>query len=158
MTKVKYTKELLQEAVDASISMRGVLTILGLKHAGGSYTHVKRRIDGYGISTEHFTGQGHMKGKPAMRRKTYEEIFVVLPEGSPRPKAKQLRRALLEVGVKEECTECGQGPLWNGKRLQLHVDHVNGNWYNNLRENLRFLCPNCHTQQEETNRPHKNSK
>ncbi len=46
----------------------------------------------------------------------------------------------------EKCTLCGQGPTWNGKILVLQVDHVDGNSDNNLPDNLRLLCPNCHTQ------------
>ena len=43
---------------------------------------------------------------------------------------------------------CGIGPQWNGKKLTLHVDHRDGDWTNCQQENLRFLCPNCHSQEE----------
>jgi hypothetical protein len=32
--------------------------------------------------------------------------------------------------------------------LTLHVDHVNGDYCDNAEENLRFMCPNCHSQTE----------
>ena len=35
---------------------------------------------------------------------------------------------------------------WNGKPLTLQLDHIDGNNKNNLVENFRWLCPNCHTQ------------
>jgi hypothetical protein len=43
---------------------------------------------------------------------------------------------------------CGQGPEWNGKTLVLQLDHENGDCTDNRLENLRFLCPNCHSQTE----------
>lgn len=46
------------------------------------------------------------------------------------------------------CFECGQEGMWNGKKLRLQLDHIDGNSDNNSLDNLRILCPNCHTQTE----------
>lgn len=44
------------------------------------------------------------------------------------------------------CSWCGQGWHWNGRPLSLHLDHIDGVNSNNSLDNLRVLCPNCHTQ------------
>ena len=44
-----------------------------------------------------------------------------------------------------QCSECGISE-WNHKPLTLQIDHIDGNHKNNVIENLRWLCPNCHTQ------------
>lgn len=47
-----------------------------------------------------------------------------------------------------ECFLCGINETWNNKPLVLQVDHTDGNSDNNKLENLRLICPNCHTQTE----------
>lgn len=46
----------------------------------------------------------------------------------------------------QQCSECGISAKWNGKPLTLHIDHINGVNTDNRLENLRRLCPNCHSQ------------
>jgi len=142
----KYTREVLQEAVDNSTSVMGVIRYLGLQQAGGTHTHIKSKLRSLGVDTSHFTGGSHNRGKTSPRRKTASAILVVRPPGSARLPAAQLRRALEESGVVPVCS-CGVGRVWNGIPIQLEVDHIDGDWLNNLKENLRFMCPNCHSQQ-----------
>lgn len=56
------------------------------------------------------------------------------------------KRLLLSGALKNECFLCGIKPFWNSKVLVLHLDHINGHNRDNRLENLRLLCPNCHSQ------------
>ncbi len=57
----------------------------------------------------------------------------------------KLKQKLLNSGEKYECKLCKINN-WLGKNLSLHLDHIDGNNSNNDLKNLRFLCPNCHSQ------------
>jgi len=46
------------------------------------------------------------------------------------------------------CAECDNVGEWRGRPLTLQLDHVNGIYNDNRLENLRWLCPNCHSQTE----------
>lgn len=140
-----YSDWALCEAVARSTSMAGVMRVLGVRLTGGSHAHLKRRILAAGIDTSHFLGQAHNRGLPGPRRSA-EDILKRLPQGSARPHGKLLARAMLESGVAHDCAECGLGTSWCEKPLRLSVDHIDGDWLNNLLGNLRFLCPNCHSQ------------
>jgi hypothetical protein len=55
-----------------------------------------------------------------------------------------LKKFLIEQN--NSCSSCGQGNIWNEKPLKLQLDHIDGNSDNNTLDNVRLLCPNCHTQ------------
>lgn len=46
----------------------------------------------------------------------------------------------------EQCSVCGLLNIWNGKELKLELDHINGIANDNRIENVRLICPNCHSQ------------
>ncbi|MCA1631089.1 MAG: HNH endonuclease [Acidobacteria bacterium] len=53
---------------------------------------------------------------------------------------------MIDEGVAYRCANCGIEPFWEGKSLLLTIDHINGRRHDNRSDNLRFLCPNCHSQ------------
>ena len=149
----KITDEDLHTAIDNSVSVMGVLRFLGRKEAGGSHSWITKRIRRDGFDTSHFTGQAHNKGKIGPR-KTAEEILILHPVGGKRPNAIYLRRSLLEIGRAHTCEGCGNTGEWNGNFLVLEIDHINGQYWDDRAENLRFLCPNCHSQETIRNPTH----
>ncbi|WP_392670847.1 HNH endonuclease [Streptomyces sp. LN785] len=140
------TRDDLVAAAEASFSLAGVLRLLGRVDNGAGRALVKRSIEAHGISTEHFTGQGHFLGTSSPYRKSATDILRRSAPPAPRTRTALLRRALDDLDVPHECAACGIGDLWSGKRLVLEIDHINGDPIDNRRENLRYLCPSCHSQ------------
>lgn len=130
--------------VETCNSVTEVLRKGGYGPNGGSFAHVSARIKTLGLDTSHFGRRRVIGG--SNRAKGPKEILVMLPRGSRRAPAVQLRRALIMAGVPLRCANCGQGPEWQGKPLTLQVEHMNGDYLDCRQFNLCFLCPNCHTQ------------
>ena len=57
-----------------------------------------------------------------------------------------LNRIIREFNLIEyKCSEC-KIQQWNNKKITLELDHIDGNSANCKLVNLRYLCPNCHSQ------------
>jgi hypothetical protein len=149
MKNRKYTDEQFIEAVKSSYSIAEVLKKLNLALAGGSYKTFYATIKDRKIDISHFIGQGHLKGKKHEWSPTrkLEDILIV---NSPHSKSSSLKKRLIKEGLLiNKCaginTNCGISE-WHGMKLSLHLDHINGINTDNRIENLRILCPNCHSQ------------
>ena len=146
----KYSREILNDVVKECISVAEVCRRFGISDRGSSNTLMKRRIQSFNIDMSHFLGIRSNSGKRHrggnVSKLTPKDIFVYGRISPNREKLHILRRALNDIGIKRECSECGLGEEWNGKKLILHIDHINGDPLDNRINNIRYLCPNCHTQ------------
>lgn len=142
----RWNDDELRAAVASSLSYAGVIRQLGLVPAGGNYDAIPRRIRALGLDTSHFTGQGWNKGAKFFPRpaRALKEILVV-----DRPTSSHgLKQRLFNEGIKKrECELCGWAQFAPDGRLPLELDHINGDKTDNRLENLRVLCPNCHSLQ-----------
>lgn len=94
----------------------------------------------YSIDTSHFMGHSTSVGRAPILKN--EEIFRIGYLSTKVVKSRILKDRLIPY----ICADCSNEGLHNGKPLTLQLDHVNGNNTDNRLENLRFLCPNCHSQ------------
>jgi hypothetical protein len=142
--KRKITDEDLELLVESSLSVSEVLRRTGRTTTGSGHQHITRRIKALGISTDHF------KGRPlygaALKKKSAKDVLVKRSPTDRRTPRYQLERALLEAAVLPICIGCGITDSWNGKPIVLEIDHENGEPNDDRKKNLRFLCPNCHSQ------------
>ena len=125
-----------------SLSYSDCLRALGLGTNGGSSTDVlKERIAELNCSIDHFS----RSRSNAYKKYPIEEILV---ENSTYMNISSLKHRLVAENILEyRCSICGINE-WLGQPISLQLDHINGIHNDHRRENLRFLCPNCHSQTE----------
>lgn len=140
----KLSDEQFVELLKKSSTISEVLFKLGYTVKGNSwgYSQVKRRMDDLNLDYSIF------KGKSAVIKIT--KLNNVRKEDILKENCKHQRTVLRRYVIKNnlipyKCAICGCTE-WQGKTLSLELDHINGINNDNRLENLRFLCPNCHSQ------------
>ena len=138
------TDDEFRQAVAASLSVRQVLSCIGLVPAGGNYKTVHSRIRQLGLDTSHFTGQGWNQGARFRMLRAPFSWEGILVENSLYASTFRLRNRLIEYGLKEPlCERCSLGE-WQGQPIPLELHHLNGVNNDHRLANLQLLCPNCH--------------
>lgn len=126
-----------------------VLFKLGYSVEGNSwgYALLTKRMNELHLDGTEFKGKSGFKDKVNESLKL-ENIDKILCKNSPHTRA-VIRRFIIKNNIiPYKCSCCGNEGEWNGKPLSLQLDHINGDCTDHRKENLRWLCPNCHSQTE----------
>jgi len=132
-------------AVTANTNFTDVIRALGLRPAGGNHRTMRKHAVRLGLGTSHFTLERRLRGLNAVRnarRLTTADVFCA----PSRVRSAALRRFAKRLIHPMRCARCRNTGVWRRKPLTLQLDHVNGVYDDNRLENLRWLCPNCHSQ------------
>lgn len=130
------------DLVKSSLNISEVLFKLGYSTKGNSwgYSQVKQRMVDLNLSGKDFRGKSAIS--TTQKKVNKSELFC---KNSKHSRLVLRRTIIRENLLPYKCAICGLTE-WQGKTLSLELDHINGENNDNRLENLRFLCPNCHSQ------------
>lgn len=139
------------EAVNADVMVREsrsraeLIRSLGFSPNTTTYRVLNDYIRRNGLDIGHFEAS-HDAMRRTPRRRYRTSLDDILVKDSTYTSIRTLKERLIDAGLIEPvCAECGIDS-WNGRPIVLHLDHINGIRDDHRLENLRFLCPNCHSQ------------
>lgn len=120
-----------------SQSMYAASSELGLH-----FNTFKKRAIKLGVYKPNQSGKGITK--PGNGNKI--SLNEILDGKHPQYQTGKLRVRLIQEGIKHhKCESCGIEE-WMGSKISLELDHINGIRTDHRLDNLRILCPNCHSQ------------
>jgi hypothetical protein len=154
--RVTWTEECFREAVKKSKSLTEVMKTIGIKPIGSNFKTVKKYITLWNLDISHFIADWTTAARAARKIISDEDLFV---ENSIAD-SQQVKNRFIKTGVENKCAMCSINS-WQGQDLTLQMDHINGYSSDNRLENLRLLCPNCHSLTSTycgKNRTHKQGK
>lgn len=141
----------IKKVVSETYSSSEACRRLGMAGNSGTTTRFRKFLSEKDIDFSHWTGELWSKGKTCLddeRLRKTKDNSLIFTENS-NASSHYVRSLLLKHQIKEyKCQECGICDNWNNKPISLQMDHINGNRKDHRLENLRWLCPNCHSQTE----------
>ena len=137
MKKMNISDEDIIRACEEEVTMARAAVRVGLH-----YNTFIRKAKKLNVYKPNQGARGTNKPSPKSKIPTNE----ILEGKHPHYQTNKLRIRLLNEGIKEEkCEVCGITD-WNGEKLSFELDHINGIRNDHREENLRIICPNCHSQ------------
>lgn len=136
---MKYTYQEIKESVESSLSMNSAAK--KLKMSPVSFRRIAMK---YGLYRPNMAGKGIPNSKPRADITPLDEIL----EGKhPKYQTNRIKKRLIEIGIlRDECSECGWAKKIPGEKFSTcELHHIDGNNKNHKIENLKILCPNCHS-------------
>ena len=140
-------EEALVTAVLNAKNMTQVMMNLKRADSSAGRKTIKKYIAKYEINISHFeTAKERYERvlRPYQDKNIRIDNSNIFIENSTYLSGVNLKKRLFEDGLKERiCEKCGQNEIWNGEKISLILDHINGIHNDNRIENLQILCPNC---------------
>ena len=125
----------IRDAISKSNNLSETLRCLNKSVTGANVSILRRYCEELDIN---------MKFSKNMRGMTKIPIEEILVDDSTYNNTSNLKQRLYKEGLKQPiCELCGQDENWNGMKISLILDHINGKRCDNRLENLRIVCPNC---------------
>lgn len=155
-------KEKLEEVCMNSNSYIEAIQMYWYQYNMNSKSHFKKAIVRYWIDISHFKSiqmywnknfiMTKQKIKEEKKKKITKKLINTIINTLCVWSTKQTKDARHFINkywlLENKCQKCWLSWTYNWKEIVLQLDHIDWDDHNHSLNNLRFLCPNCHSQTE----------
>jgi hypothetical protein len=133
---IKYNETEFREVCERSLSMAKAAVELGIHM--NTFRRIAKKLGCY---------KTNQSGKGMTKKNNKGIPLLDILEGNHKQyQTYKLKNKLIKENIKEnKCENCGIFE-WNKLPINCELDHIDGDSRNHKLDNLRILCPNCHSQ------------
>jgi hypothetical protein len=114
------------------------------KNSASRNSKISKALSGRPTGLKTYNWTDEQRAKAATRNKELANNRFKNSSWEQLPKSRRREKILEEQN--KLCAVCNCSQIWNSKKLVFQLDHISGNRKDESRNNLRLICPNCHSQ------------